>query len=162
MQRATFATVLFCLGCVWGVGVTRAQPASAEGEVWATEQARADSLLQQDYKALDKILADDLVFVHSDGEVDTKTSFMTALTSGQTKYTLLEKKEASLRIMGTVAIINGEYLIKTETAGGTPSREPVDMQTTAVYAKLDGRWQLVSYQSTRKSVSGLRTAPAGR
>ena len=39
-----------------------------------------------DYKALDALLADDLIYVHSNGNVDNEKTFLESLTSGRSKY----------------------------------------------------------------------------
>jgi ketosteroid isomerase-like protein len=151
MRRSAFAVALVCLGLVCAAGVAKARPASAEDEVVAAEQARADALVHQDYKALDKILAGDLIFIHASGRADTKAAFMGNLTSGHDTYTRVDKVDAKVRVMGDFAIMSGEFMVQTAGAPGTPQRDPEDLIGTGVWQKRDGRWQLISWQSTRKS-----------
>src|SRR5277367_4852915 len=132
--------ILFCVGCVLAAGslaqsTVWARPASAEDEVLAAEQARADALTHNDYNALDKILGDDLMYCHSGGRVDDKKGFMAPLLSGDNHYIRMEKKTARVHVVGKVAIIYGNFLVQTQGKAGTPPRELEDAILTLVYEK---------------------------
>lgn len=59
--------------------------ASAQGpekELRAVEEQRYKAMLQADLPALEKLLADDLVYVHSSGSVETKAQFLDTVKPG--------------------------------------------------------------------------------
>ena len=58
---------------------------SAVDEVKAAEKKRFEVTVKGDYKALDALLADDLIYVHSNGNVDNEKTFLEGLTSGRSE-----------------------------------------------------------------------------
>jgi ketosteroid isomerase-like protein len=161
MRRAALGAALFCLVLVWSTAVAKAKPASAEDQVLAADQARADALTHQDYDALDKILADDMTYCHATGRVDPKSAFMDTLRSGRSTYVKFDRKDAHARVSGKMAVINGEYIVQTKGPTG-PLHDVEDLMVTAVYEMRDGRWQLISSQSTRKTPPAEGAAAPGR
>ena len=65
-----------------------AQPALEE--VKAAEKKRFEVTVKKDYKALDALLADDLIYVHSNGNTDNEKTFLEGLTSGRSTYLAIE------------------------------------------------------------------------
>ena len=58
----------------------------SENEALAAEDERYAAQLQSDVNALDRLLADDLVYIHSNAQVDSKQAFIDSLRSGVVKY----------------------------------------------------------------------------
>jgi ketosteroid isomerase-like protein len=139
---------------VFGAGVmlgAQAPTASsrAEKEVLTLEQARVAALDRSDVTALERIMADDVTYVHASGKTDTKKSYLDAIRSGQLHYISWQPKNLQVRVMGSSAVINGEYAVRV-----TDSRvqaEPFDISIfiLTMYARRDGRWQQIAWQSTR-------------
>jgi ketosteroid isomerase-like protein len=121
----------------------------AAAEVLAAENARTAALLHKDLAALDKLFADDLTYVHASGRVDTKASFMEALRTDQLHYISWEAKEMHVRVLGDSAVLNGEYHVRVINRQAQP--DPLDMNVfiLAVYARRDGHWQQITWQSTK-------------
>ena len=61
--------------------------------------------LAADAAALDELLADSLLYTHSNGAVDTKASFIDALTSGRLKYRAVRRLEADVKTYEHAAIV---------------------------------------------------------
>jgi hypothetical protein len=146
MRRTALAAILLCLGWVLAAEVAQARPASAEDEVIAAEQARAEALVHQDYAALDKILADDLVYCHASGHLDTKASYLALMHANKLYYFAVDSKGLRARTIGKIAVLNGPVAVRARN--GTPEVNDVKIQVTEVYEKRDGRWQLISFQAT--------------
>jgi ketosteroid isomerase-like protein len=146
MRRVAFAMSLLCLGWVLTAGVARARPASAEDEVMAADHARGDALLHQDYAALDKIMADDVIYCHASGKIDSKASYLAAMHADTLHYYSIDSSGMHARVDGKMAVLNGPVSLRVRN--GTPEARDLKLQSTAVYEKRDGRWQLISYQST--------------
>jgi ketosteroid isomerase-like protein len=138
--------LLFAASAVWAAS----PPATkAEKEVMAAEKARTDALDRSDLAALDRIMADDVTYVHASGKVDTKKSYLGAIRSGKLHYISWQPKNLKVRVMGSGAVINGEYLVRV--IDSRVQREPFDINIfiLSVYAWRDGRWQQIAWQSTR-------------
>lgn len=138
------------------VSMTYAQPSApnprageasaAVDAVTAAELARFKAQIAGDAKALDALLGDDLVYTHSNAMVDTKASYVESMRSGALKYQTIEPREMKVRVFGTTAVITAAAHITAVSNG-----QPVDNQLryTDVWVLRDGRWQMVSWQSTR-------------
>jgi hypothetical protein len=114
---------------------------SVSTEVLAVENARTNALDRNDVAALDKILRDDLTYVHASGKVDSKASMLEAIRSGQMHYISWEAKTMHVRMIGDPAVLNGEYLVRVADRGVQPGPFDVNIFILSVYARRDGRWQ---------------------
>ncbi len=114
-------------------------------EIRQLEARRLRAMIDADTAALDSILGDDLTYTHSNGAVDTKASFLAALKSGKLKYESVST-DGEVRVQGDTAVVTGRGAMKVRAG----DRE-LDMAVrfTDVYAKRDGRWQMMAWQSTR-------------
>jgi hypothetical protein len=77
-----------------------ANPASTEDEVLAADKARMDALVNQDWATLKKILADDVVYCHSGGNVQTKEQYLVELASGSTRYYKVDTEWSRPHVVG--------------------------------------------------------------
>jgi hypothetical protein len=68
------------------------------------------------------------------------------MTSGSTVYTAVEPSDVKAQDLGDTVVLTGIAQIKV-TANGNPLAFGV--RFTDVYAKRDGRWQMVTWQSTK-------------
>ncbi len=125
-----------------------AMSAPADRDIAAVKAADAERIratTSNDFEALGKVLADDLVYTHSSGTTETKAEFIEALRSGRAKYQSIEPSDLRVRLYGTMALVNGQSKVVT---GG---REPktFEIRWTQAWVKRGGRWQLVNWQSTK-------------
>jgi ketosteroid isomerase-like protein len=140
MKFATaFAAVLMCAGTV-------AAQAPAQKEITQVETAWARAVEKVDAAALDRILADDLVYSHSTGLVETKQDYLKSVQSGNQKYASVESMNPKVRVYGDTAVVNTKVRMTGSTKG-----QPFDNQLLMihVWVKKQGRWQLVAHQTTR-------------
>lgn len=116
------------------------------GDVLDTQQKRFRAMVEADRSALDALLSEDLVYIHTTGAVDTKSSLIEAVVSGTIDYTRLEAKDTTLRFAGNAAIITGTAELGV-VAGGTV--HAASIRFTEVYVDAGDGWRLASWQSTR-------------
>jgi len=123
--------------------------ADADLAVLAAEKARTTALVQGDTVTLEKLLADDLTYVHASGKVDTKASFLEGIKSGELHYIAWEPKSMHVRVVGQTGVLNGEYAVRVRDR--RVQAEPFDINVfiLSVYARRDGRWQQIAWQSTK-------------
>ncbi len=118
---------------------------------------RFTAQVQKDSLALNRLLANDLVYTHSSGVVETKQQFIHSLVSGRWNYQAIEADSVTVRFYGPVAILTGRARV-TLLMGDKPT--PVIMIYTDVWheqpiARGRGRnaglprWQLVSWAASR-------------
>lgn len=111
----------------------------------AIEKYRA-ALLQRDIPALEKIWADDYVFVNATGDVLTKAQRLANAKSGATKLdSINEAENITVRVYQNSAVATSRVTIKGKYSG-----QPIGGQyrSTHVWVKgLEG-WQLVANQLT--------------
>jgi hypothetical protein len=122
---------------------------SATNEVLAAESARTAALDSNDLPALEKILADDLTYVHASGKVDTKATMLEAIRSGQVRYISWTPVRLNARVSGDTGVVDGEYRVRVTDRRVKPDPFDVDIFVLAVYARRGGHWQQIAWQSTR-------------
>jgi ketosteroid isomerase-like protein len=110
------------------------------------DRKRMRAMAAKDVDTLENLLADDLVYTHSSARLDTKRSLIRAMVSGTTVYTSVEPSDVKAQDLGDTVVLTGTCQIKV-TANGTPNAFGV--RFTDVYTMRDGRWQMVTWQSTR-------------
>lgn len=120
---------------------------SAQNTILTSEDARFRAQVQSDTTALQNLMADDMLYIHSNASVDTKAIFINNLKTGKTIYQSMQREgTAQIRTYGKNGISNGIVLAKGIN-NGTPF--DIRIRYTAVYKKQKRTWQLVSWQSTR-------------
>ena len=119
---------------------------SAADEILRLDESRFAAMTRGDLAELNKILADDLVYTHSSGLVEGKKEFIASLQSGNLKYVSIQNEEKKARIYGTVALVNGRAKVTISARG---QEQSFVLRYLDVYAKRDGKWQMVAWQSTR-------------
>ncbi|MBX3737669.1 MAG: nuclear transport factor 2 family protein [Candidatus Didemnitutus sp.] len=120
--------------------------------VLRADETRVYAMLAADTAALDDMLAADCLYVHANGVAQTKPQFLAALKSGQFKYAALRYAAApQVRLYGDAAVLQGTTQI--EVTGPDGKTVKLTLLVTAIYAMLNDRWQLVSYQSTNAATA---------
>lgn len=110
------------------------------------EDARYEAQIGNDFEALDRLLAKDLVYIHSSTVQDTKASFIESLRSGKVTYHSMERSDTKVRVFGDVAIITGKAVFEVTSR----SRDmTLNLLFHAVWAQRDSGLQFVSWQATR-------------
>ena len=119
--------------------------AEVEREVLRADEARVEALLANDFAALEQLLADDLTYVHSNGMLDTKESFLGSLRAGNSRYLSMDMSDVTVRALGDTGVINARFNARVQVRDREVNPQP---RVLIVYAKRDGRWQMIAWQST--------------
>ena len=112
-----------------------------------TEQHRFACMIAKDTASLEKLLADDLMYIHSNSMVENKQQHLSAISAGKIVYQSMKREAPSVRFYGKIAICNGSIQVK-----GLLNGNPFDVQMlyTAVYKKQGKNWLLANWQTTRR------------
>jgi len=86
------------------------------------------------------------VFIHNDGKVENKSQFIEPIKSERRNYPSLSRDDVAVRVYGDLAVLTARAS-RTVLSGGKSRTDRV--RALDVYAKRNGRWQLVSLQTTR-------------
>ena len=120
---------------------------SANGDkVIALDKARMDAMAAKDYAALNDLIGDDLIYTHSSARMDTKSSLIGNMQAGSTVYTSVAPSDVVAQDLGDSVVLTGIARISV-MSGGKPNSFGV--RFTDVYANRGGRWQMVTWQSTK-------------
>ena len=115
-------------------------------EIIALENRRIEAMTTRDGEALEKILADDLSYVHPSARVETKAEFIASITSGRIKYRTMEQDHVKVREYGDTAVVTGNAKVHVESNG---REAQFQIQFINVYAKQNHVWRMVAWQSTK-------------
>lgn len=111
----------------------------------ALEDERFDAILAHDYGALDRLMHDDLVYVHSSGVSETKAELIAKMRDGSRVYRAFELLARRVRQIGDTVITNGRLRVEVTEQGRDAE---VRVLYTCVYsAAADLR--LLSWHATR-------------
>ena len=73
----------------------------------AAEDARYAAQTSLDYAALERLIADDLIYIHSSAVVDNKRSYIDAMRDGSVRYLAMTRSEVQVRMLGCAAVMTG-------------------------------------------------------
>ena len=122
-----------------------AQPSSLDA-VRTAEAQRIQALLTRDFATLDRLLAEDLTYTHTNAKVDRKADYLEPFKSGRTRYVSLDPSEITIRLYSDTAVLTGR-MMSVALVMGAESR--TDLRFTSVWIRRDGRWQMVAWHSSR-------------
>ena len=124
-----------------------AGPGSAAApDVQKLEAQRFDAMIRGDAAALDALLADDLVYTHASGKVDTKASFLDDIKAGQLRYKVIRPEDPKLSVYGDTAVATGLASFEVNNHGQELNMK---LRYTDVWVNRGGQWRMVAWQSTR-------------
>ena len=125
-----------------------------EAALKAAEITRFEAQVNADARVLGNLLDDGLEYTHSNGDLDSKTSFIDSLVTGKRDYISSVATIDSVRIFGDVGVIRGKAKV---TVGGK-DRQPQDLHIgyTDIWLWKDGRWQMTAWRSMRMPDSPVK------
>ena len=118
----------------------------SEEEVLQIDRERVQALLHNDASALDRIYADELIFINQYGVVRDKTHWIATARAGEFKFDSYTTEDVQVHIYGETAVVTGRFLAIGEARGSKLKGLPV--RYICVYVKRDGHLQLVAQQAT--------------
>jgi hypothetical protein len=119
-------------------------PGGTDREVLKLDQTLLEALVTKDRATFEPLLADDYVYIHSNGTVTNRTEEIAQTMSADQQWTASKLSSLRVRVYGDAAVVTGT-LIHTGSAKGYVGGARL---ITHLWAKLNGRWQNVGGQST--------------
>lgn len=143
MRPLLLTLVAFCLAFSPCIRAADARTAA----LTTADDARVTATKAADREKLAEILSDDLRYAHSSGTVDTKQSYIEALTSGRTKYLTLDYEERAFTFPAPgVALMTGRAHVKVVGAAGEAD---MLLSFLSVWREENGHWRFLAWQSCK-------------
>jgi ketosteroid isomerase-like protein len=98
-------------------------------------------------EALVSLLADDLSYSHSNAKVDTKASLLDGVAKANYKWTSLEYKDPTVKVVGPVAIVRFTFVGEQEFTDG--KKTPQNLHILMNWQKQGSDWKLLSRAATK-------------
>src|SRR5437867_2485790 len=137
MRRTIVSSLLF----LFAVSLVAADPADAVREA---AQAWTQAVVKQDRAGLERLLADDLYFAHSNGNsVQTKAEYIASITRGPAGYEALTLRDVTIRVYGATAALSAYVDTKH------PGSEPFPVRFMQLYVQNNGQWRMAASAATR-------------
>ena len=111
------------------------------------ELGRFKVMVAKDRAGLEAVMHQDLGYFHSSGAADSKDSYIASIFSGKSSYLSIEAMEMLTRVYGKTGINTG--IIKIVNLNAEGKETPLKLRFTDVFVFESGRWQMVSWQSTK-------------
>jgi uncharacterized protein (TIGR02246 family) len=148
------AAVLLVSACV-GLTLAQSQTPPAKGPsvaeaVKQIEHDWVDAVKAGDADKVSEILADDWIGIGYDGVRETKKKHLAEMKSGTAKLESFEFGPMDVKVLGSVAVVQGSNTEKSTTADGKDSSGKYAWMD--VFVKRDGRWVIVRSQSTESTI----------
>jgi ketosteroid isomerase-like protein len=121
---------------------------SRQAAVLQLEKDRFKAMINHDSAFLSNALAEDLLYVHSNGMQDTKESLVNKIMAGTLQYTSIEVQQADIRMFNQTAWIHGAAKIKVRN-GKDASEIELSISYLDIYKREGGEWRLVAWQSAK-------------
>jgi ketosteroid isomerase-like protein len=120
--------------------------ASPQDAIKQAEKDWAKGITSNDLALLQAVLADDLIYTHSDGVVDTKAGYIDKIRSGKLKYVVCDHEQMDVRLYTSFALLTARVSVKAISDGNEVNNK---LALLHVYVKRKGKWEMVAHQSAR-------------
>jgi uncharacterized protein (TIGR02246 family) len=153
IMKKLIGAVLMVSSCI-GLAFAQTQTPPAKGPsvaetVKQLEHDWADAAKAGDADKVNQILADDWIGVGFDGSKETKQNHLADMKSGKFKLESFEFGSMDVKVLGSVAVVQGTNTEKSTADGKDSSGKYAWMD---VFVKRDGKWVIVRSQSTESAI----------
>lgn len=115
--------------------------------IQALERERFRAMVDGDAAQLDRLLSEQVGYIHTNGKRETKQQFIASITTGRRRYRQIEIQSQDIVPVGReTCIVTGRALIEMGVGSGALL---FPVAYTAVQAQEQGQWRLVAWQATR-------------
>jgi ketosteroid isomerase-like protein len=144
-MRTLISYVLLLVMSVLGnPGAALAQAGDEAAVAQAVESFRK-AVLSKDRKQFETLIADQVIYGHSDGRTETKTQYIDDATGQRVKWTSVELANQTIRVTGDTAIVRHNYVGDSERAGAKAPTTRIGVMM--VWQKQGGHWKLLARQA---------------
>ena len=109
------------------------------------ESRRYRAMIEADKAALEQLLADGMVYTHSNATTDGKASYIAGVTSGKWQYRKIDRPVEDIQVHGDTVVVTGQVRIDIVVEGQAKN---MNSRYTDVWVKGANGWQMTAWQST--------------
>ena len=120
------------------------KPNANEQAVLKAYRALDQAQFKKDRATMERLMAHDYVYTHSNGTVNDKAADIKETMSDDIKWTGTKSDDLKVRTYGNVAVVTGQVTL----TGSAKNYVPGPRRITEIWVKRDGRWQNVGGQTT--------------
>jgi uncharacterized protein (TIGR02246 family) len=117
----------------------------AEQEVLQAQAQRFKAMRAHDIQTLESMFADELTYTHASGAVDTRATYPGFLRTR--RYLDISTDNVKVNVYGNTAVITGGLRMTVLNEGQKEPRT-LNLRSTEVYVKRNGRWLFAHFQAT--------------
>lgn len=129
--------------------ITATLDASAvAAEIRRLEAERCKALVAGDIDTLDALVADDVIHIHANGQVDDKPTYL-AMVRDKIAFLSASRDHLDVRIQGDMAVAVGRLLQSIEMRA-TGQRIDMDVMTSQAWRREADGWRQVTFQATNR------------
>jgi ketosteroid isomerase-like protein len=113
-------------------------------DILRLEDERYAAVLAKDVDALQRLLHTDLVYMHSNGVADSKSSYVDGVRDGLWDYKRVERADQAVKIHDGFALVFNRLVIDIVVKG---VERHLNNRALAVWAPEGSSWRLIAMQS---------------
>jgi ketosteroid isomerase-like protein len=121
-------------------------PDTPHAQVAAADEARLRAMERMDLPTLERLFADELVYVHSTGKHEGKQTYLASLRSGHIEYRRLRRDAMTVSVNEDTATVVSNIEIGLRVDGDD---KVLDAKSLGVWVKRENRWVLIAISMTR-------------
>jgi ketosteroid isomerase-like protein len=145
MKPTPFCRFIFVLGVLLAGAVHAAE--SPIDLVLRADQMRLAAMMAGDAPALNRLMSDELSFVHSDGRVEAKKDYVKNMLAGDTAYADAKTSDVQTKqVAPDVMVLIGAQEMRKKLG---PTWSEIKLKFMAVWRNEGGTWRMVAWQSMR-------------
>ncbi len=141
------------------LAVAPLRAAADASAVWrAADDARVAAMISADPAKLAATFSDDLIYVHSNGKVDTKATFAPAIASGKSVYHAVTYEQRDFReVAPGLVLMTARCRVQL---GKTAPFNELYLSVLAAYRMEKGAWRFLAWQSCKLDTAATPAAAA--
>lgn len=112
----------------------------------ALDAERSAATIAADRPALERLIGEDLRYIHGSGADESKALYLERLGNGYYDYQSLKPGKRDFRVLGEVVLVNGD--IDIDVIVDKTKHKQFTSRYLQVWAKRAAGWQMISWQST--------------
>jgi ketosteroid isomerase-like protein len=138
------AVLLSALGLLAAAPAHSQTPKANEQAVLKAYRALDNAQLKKDRATMERLMADDYAYTHSNGKVADKAQDIAETMSPDINWTDSKTEDVKVRTYGDVAVVTGQVTL----TGSAKAYRSGPRRFTEIWVKHDGRWQNIGGQTT--------------
>ena len=113
-------------------------------ELCDLEARRYAAMQAGDFDVLEDLLHDELAYMHSTGELESKESYIGGLRAGTSAYKTVNYDDQTIRVHGDLGMVFHHLVADVTFEGG---ERHLDNRLLAVWSRDGGKWRMIGLQS---------------